>query len=201
MDWSVKGDYAENCNCDIVCPCLYLQPASMGPCHAMLIWDIKEGHCDDVKLDGLKVSAFLQAGAPALTEGNCTLALYIDENASDEQEEAIKKLWGGEGGGHLGVIAGLVSNLVGVKKAKIECDITGVDKTLKIDGVGGWAMSGIANADGKIAHCDSHPLEVNPGTGGVDINKTTSQEYDDFGLSWHTKSDRVGLSGKFAYQP
>ena len=52
MDWSVKGDYAENCNCDIVCPCLYLQPASMGPCHAMLIWDIKEGHCDDVKLDG-----------------------------------------------------------------------------------------------------------------------------------------------------
>ena len=108
---------------------------------------------------------------------------------------------GGEGGGHLGVIAGLVSNLVGVKKAKIECDITGVDKTLKVEGAGGWAMSAIANADGKIAHCDNHPLEVNPGTGGVDINKTTSQEYDDFGLSWHTKSDRVGLSGKFAYQP
>ena len=201
MDWKVAGDYAESCNCDMVCPCIYLQPASMGPCNAMLVWDIKEGHCDDVKLDGVKVSAFLQAGSAALTEGNCKLALYIDESASDEQAAAIEKLWGGQGGGHLGVIASLVSDLVGVKRAKIDCDITGADKTLKVDGAGGWSMSGVANADGKIAHCDNHPLEVNPGCGGVDINKTRNQDYDDHGLSWNTKPDRVGLSGKFSYQP
>ncbi|MBH44885.1 MAG: hypothetical protein CMD88_05455 [Gammaproteobacteria bacterium] len=201
MDWKVSGDYAESCNCDIVCPCLYLQPASMGPCNAMLVWDIKEGHCDDVKLDGVKVSAFLQASSPALTEGNCKLALYIDESASDEQAAAIEKLWGGQGGGHLAVIAGLVSDLVGVKRAKIEASINGSDKSLKVEGAGGWTMSGIANADGKIAHCDQHPLEVNPGCGGVDINKTSSQDYDDHGLSWNTAADRVGLSGKFSYQP
>ena len=92
MDWSVKGDYAENCNCDIVCPCIYLQPASMGPCHAMLIWDIKEGHCDNVKLDGIKVSAFLQAGAPALTEGNCLSLIHISE-PTRQAEIAVYVLW------------------------------------------------------------------------------------------------------------
>ena len=200
MDWKVSGDYAESCNCDVLCPCIFLQPASMGPCNALLVWDIKQGHCDDVKLDGVKVSAYLEAGTENLTDGNCTLALYIDENASDEQAAAIEKLWGGQGGGHLGVIAGLVSNLVGVKRAKIECSIDGKDKFLKVSDAGGWEMSGVANADGEVAHCASHPLEVNPGCGGVDVNVTSSQTYDDHGLSWTTKPSRVGLSGPFSYQ-
>ena len=126
---------------------------------------------------------------------------YANENASDEQAAAIEKLWGGQGGGHLGVIAGLVSNLVGVKRAKIECSIDGKDKFLKVSDAGGWEMSGVANADGEVAHCASHPLEVNPGCGGVDVNVTSSQTYDDHGLSWTTKPSRVGLSGPFSYQP
>jgi len=173
----------------------------MGPCNAMLVWDIKEGHCDGVDLNGVKVSAFLQAGTENLTDGNCSLALYIDESASDEQAAAVEKLWGGQGGGHLGVIAGLVSNLVGVKRAKIECSIDGKDKFLKVTDAGGWEMSGVVDADGKVAHCAHHPLEVNPGCGGVDVNVTSSQTYDDHGLSWNTKPARVGLSGPFSYQP
>ena len=30
MSWSLEGDYAENCNCDIMCPCLYLQTPTEG---------------------------------------------------------------------------------------------------------------------------------------------------------------------------
>jgi hypothetical protein len=43
MSWSLEGDYAENCNCDIMCPCLYLQTPTEGFCEAMLVWDIKKG--------------------------------------------------------------------------------------------------------------------------------------------------------------
>ena len=55
MSWSLKGDYAESCNCDLMCPCLYLQSPTKGFCEAMLVWDISEGNLGDVKLDGLKV--------------------------------------------------------------------------------------------------------------------------------------------------
>ena len=85
MSWSLEGDYAENCNCDIMCPCLYLQTPTEGFCEAMLVWDIKKGHLNDVTLDGLKVSIWLHAPGPQLTEGGFKIALYIDENASDEQ--------------------------------------------------------------------------------------------------------------------
>ena len=87
------------------------------------------------------------------------------------------------------------------KRAKIDCSIDGKDKFLKVSDAGGWEMSGVANADGEVAHCASHPLEVNPGCGGVDVNVTSSQTYDDHGLSWTTKPSRVGLSGPFSYQP
>ena len=76
MSWSLEGNYAENCNCDIMCPCLYLQPPTEGFCEAMLVWDIKTGHLNDVKLDGLKVSIWLHAPGPQLTEGGFKIALY-----------------------------------------------------------------------------------------------------------------------------
>jgi hypothetical protein len=165
----------------------------------MLVWDISKGNLGDVKLDGLKVSAWLHA-PKVLTEGGFQLALYIDENATDEQATAIEELWGGKHGGHLGVIASLVGEIIGVKKAAIEYKMDGNSKTLTVSGAGGWKMSGVESGDGKIAQCNYHPLAINPGY-PVDVNLTTSQEYSDHGRTWNTTASRVGLSGPFAYQP
>jgi len=198
MSWSIKGKYAESCNCDLMCPCLYLQSPTKGFCEAMLIWDIDKGNLGDVKLDGLKVSAWLHAPGN-LTEGGFQLALYVDENADDAQHNAIVELWSGNHGGHLKVIAGLVGEIIGVKKAAIEYKIDGNNKTLNVSGAGGWNMGGVESGDGKVAQCHYHPLAINPGH-PVDVNLTTSQEYSDHGRTWNTTAARVGLSGPFAYQ-
>ena len=198
MSWNLKGDYAESCNCDLMCPCIFLQAPTKGFCEAMLVWDIKEGNLGDVKLDGLKVSAWLHAPS-VLTGGGFQLALYVDENASDAQHDAIVELWSGKHGGHLGVIASLVGEIIGVKKAAITCSIDGGKKTLQVSGAGGWDMAGVESGDGKIAQCNFHPLAINPGF-PVDVNVTSKQEYSDHGRSWNTTPDRVGLSGPFTYQ-
>jgi len=198
MSWSIKGDYAEGCNCDLMCPCIFLQAPTKGFCEAMLIWDIKTGNLGDVKLDGLKVSAWLHAPA-VLTEGGFQLALYVDKNASDAQHDAIVELWSGKHGGHLGVIASLVGEIIGVKKAEIKCSIDSGKKMLQVSGAGGWEMAGVESGDGKIAQCNFHPLAINPGF-PVDVNVTSKQEFSDHGRSWNTTPDRVGLSGPFAYQ-
>ena len=199
MSWSLKGDYAESCNCDLMCPCLYLQSPTKGFCEAMLVWDISEGNLGDVKLDGLKVSAWLHAPGPNLTDGGFQLALYIDENATDEQATAIEELWGGKHGGHLGVIASLVGEVIGVKKAAINFKKDGTKQTLEVSGAGGWDMAGVESGDGKVAQCNYHPLAINPGF-RVDVNMTSKQEYSDHGRTWNTTADRVGLSGPFVYQ-
>ena len=89
-----------------------------GYCEAIVGWNIEKGHCGDVSLDGINVGVWLHSPGN-LTKGNWRLALYVDENANDAQFDAICSLWSGEGGGHLAVIASLVSEVMSAMKAKI----------------------------------------------------------------------------------
>ena len=47
--WWLRGDYFENCNCDIVCPCLFSSKAPMtsapteGACEVSLAFQVDEG--------------------------------------------------------------------------------------------------------------------------------------------------------------
>jgi hypothetical protein len=57
--WRLSGDYFENCNCNVVCPCL-VSPSppmtarpSQGVCDVALVFHIDKGSYDNVSLDGM----------------------------------------------------------------------------------------------------------------------------------------------------
>ena len=104
-NWSVKGNYFESCNCDLVCPCIFLEPPTQGFCEAQVGWTIDEGNLDGVDLSGRKVAAWLHAPCKGetgnLTDGGWSLALYVDDGATDEQFNAICELWSGNHGGRM----------------------------------------------------------------------------------------------------
>lgn len=41
-DWKLEGDYFEGCNCDSICPCIFLQDPDKGFCNAVVAWHIKK---------------------------------------------------------------------------------------------------------------------------------------------------------------
>jgi hypothetical protein len=49
VQWHLSGDYFENCNCDVVCPCLVSKAAPLtsrptqGECNVPLIFHIDSG--------------------------------------------------------------------------------------------------------------------------------------------------------------
>ena len=92
--WQLTGDYFENCNCDVVCPCLASSVApltarpSRGVCDVALIFHIDKGNYGDVALDGLNVSVIVHWPGP-MADGNGTAAAYIDERADDQQTAAL----------------------------------------------------------------------------------------------------------------
>ena len=59
--WQLTGDYFENCNCDVVCPCLVSTAApltarpSQGACDVAIAFHIDRGSYDGVPLDGVRV--------------------------------------------------------------------------------------------------------------------------------------------------
>jgi hypothetical protein len=51
-----RADYIETCNCAHVCPCKFTMIPTQGQCHGVDAFHIREGECDDLRLDGLNVS-------------------------------------------------------------------------------------------------------------------------------------------------
>jgi len=195
-NWKVTGQYFESCNCNAVCPCIFLAPPTEGFCEALVGWHIEKGHLDGVELNNLNVSAWLHSPG-SLTDGNWRLALYIDERATEAQKDAISALWGGEHGGHLAVIAGLVGELMSVKQVPIEFSQKERNHYLKVGIFAENNMQEIEGEDGGEVKISNHPLAVSPSE-PVTISKSKSVTYNDNGINWH-QSETVGLSAPFTY--
>ena len=126
--WQLSGDYFENCNCDVVCPCLVSTQAPMtsrpsqGACEVAIAFHIDRGDYDGVSLDGLNVAVIGRAPGP-MAEGNMTLAAYIDERADDRQMAAIEAIFGGSEGGPIAAFAPLVGEHLGARKVPIRYTI------------------------------------------------------------------------------
>ena len=197
-DWSVQGDYFEACTCDVACPCIFLMPPSKGHCEALVAWNIKKGHLDKTKLDGLNVAVWLRSPG-VLTDGNWKLALYIDDKANPTQRDALENIFGGKLGGHPAVLGGFVTDLLGVKSAPIEFKIDGKKRHLVIKGVADCETFAIDGEDGGDVKVTNHPLAVAPGN-ALTICKSTKVHYKDHGVDWSV-SNQSSLSAPFQYKP
>ena len=197
-NWKVEGKYFEACNCENICPCILLKDPTDGFCEAMIGWHIEKGHCNDVSLDGVKVGAWLHAPGN-LTAGDWKLALYVDDDASEDQFSAICSLWSGDGGGHLGVIASLVSEVVSAKKVKITFESNATKKHLVFEGIGEYDMYPMEGAEGRNVIVTDPPLAVAPGNPIV-VHESKNATYSDNGNSWN-QTGKSGLASPFQYGP
>ena len=81
--WHLSGDYFENCNCSVVCPCLVSKNAPFtsrpteGVCDVAFMFHIESGSFDGATLDGLNVALAVHAPGP-MADGNWSVAAYID---------------------------------------------------------------------------------------------------------------------------
>src|SRR6266852_6079543 len=91
--WQIAGDYFENCNCDVVCPCLFSPAPPMtskptaGACEVAFGFHIERGNHGDTTLDSLNAAIIVRTPGP-MAEGNWSVALYLDERADEQQREA-----------------------------------------------------------------------------------------------------------------
>ena len=97
--WKLEGDYFEGCNCDIVCPCIFLGDPDEGDCHVTCAWHIQKGNYENITLDNLSAVAMFDTPGNMVTGPKWKATLYIDDNASSEQANALTKIYSGQAGG------------------------------------------------------------------------------------------------------
>jgi len=138
--WEIQGRELANCNCAYGCPCQFNALPTDGTCEAAVGYEIDTGHYGDVKLDGLRVSATYKWPG-AVHEGNGEYQLFIDENATPEQRDALEKIVTGEDTEEMATMWWIFTAMCSKKHPtqfrKITTDID-VDKrvgTVKVDGI------------------------------------------------------------------
>lgn len=134
VQWSLQGDYLEACSCDAGCPCKFGADPTKGYCQGVIGFEIHEGNYGDVDLSGLGFAGILHApGAP--WHGDLKVTMYVDEQATPPQREALGAILSGQAGGFLGMFATLVSDDRGVKFAPVRLETDGARRAFTIPGV------------------------------------------------------------------
>jgi hypothetical protein len=196
--WQLTGDYFENCNCDVVCPCLASSVApltarpSRGVCDVALIFHIDKGNYGDVALDGLNVSVIWHTPGP-MADGNWTAAAYIDERADDQQTAALGAIFTGVEGGPMAAFAPLISTQLGVKKVPIRYSIQGKSRSAEIPGIMQMAVEPIPtmHPSGEIWTTLGHPVAPDRIALAMGSSGSTIADY---GMRW----DNSGRNGHYA---
>lgn len=196
--WELSGDYFENCNCDVVCPCLVSSGAPLtarptqGACDVALVFHIDKGKYGDVALDGLNVA--VAAHTPGIMgEGNWTLAAYIDERADDKQTEALGAIFSGAAGGPMAIFAPLVATNLGARKVAITYSVNGKKRTVEIPGVMTMAVEPLPtlHPSGEIWAALGHPVAPDKLALAMGSKGST---FADHGMRW----DNSGKNGHYA---
>ena len=197
MTWSLKGTYFESCNCDVVCPCLFLSDPTEGECTALVGWHIEEGTDEDVSLSGLNVA--LAVHSPGnMAQNQWKVAVYVDEQASEAQNGSLMRIFGGQAGGHPARLATHIGEIVGVKNVPIDFSVKNGKYSLKIPEIADVEINQFTGqGDGPVTVA-GHPLCIAPGFPAT-VAKSEKMTYTDHGKSWEL-SDKTGIFSPFAYQ-
>ena len=99
--WELTGEYAEACNCDVACQCIWLEPPNDNACTAGLAWNITDGRYGDIDLSGRRVGMLIVSDEGVMFDPSTRwdVVLLVDEEATEEERAAIEDIYLGRAGG------------------------------------------------------------------------------------------------------
>jgi len=194
--WKITGTYFEACNCEAACPCVMMSPPTTGECTVLVAWHIDHGNFGSTNLDGLNV--VLAAQVPGhMLQVKWNAAVYLDERAGAEQQQALTQIFGGHAGGVPAVLGSFVGKILGVKTAAIEYRKEGRQRSFSIPGVAGAEIEALLGQGEAEVTIQNHPIAVAPGFPAV-VAKSKKLTYRDYGYNWEI-SGKNGFYSAFNY--
>ena len=196
VQWSMRGDYFENCNCDVICPCVptgFQARPTKGNCDLVLAFNVGQGNYGDVSLNSL--SFVLVLSTPGImSEGNATAALYIDQRGDPQQRDALATIASGQAGGAPALVGQAIpiTNFLGVKFVPISFRKEGHQRGVSIPDVLDFNVEGLPGANPEdVQWLDNVHHPANP---RISLARGTRNTYRDYDLDW----DNTGQNGHFA---
>lgn len=163
MAYDLKGSLLEVCDCDVLCPCWVGENPDNDTCEAIVAWHIDRGAIDGVDVSDLTLASFAHIPDNVLAPESWKVALFVDDRASERQQEALLQVWTGQQGGPVGELVKVIGEVASVERAPIEFTVEDGRGTLRIGEVAEAVMAPFQGATGEVTTLSETVFSTIPG--------------------------------------
>jgi hypothetical protein len=151
MAYHIEGRLLEVCTCNILCPCWVGEDPDHGTCDSSFAWQIDKGTIQGVDVSGRTLALSVHIPGNVLV-GNWRAVVCVDDGSSQEQQEAMLKVFTGQLGGAIADLAGLIGEVIAVERAPISFTVQEGKGTLTIGSVVDAELAPFQGATGSPAY-------------------------------------------------
>jgi hypothetical protein len=163
MAYQLEGKLLEVCDCNVLCPCWIGEDPDNKTCDTVFAYHMDKGTIDGTDVSGLNLS--LVAHIPGnILQGNWKVAVFVDERATPQQQDALLSVWTGKLGGPVADLAKLVGEVVSIQRAPISFSVAEGQGTLRIGDVVEAVMSPYKGPTGKVTTLNESAFSTIPGS-------------------------------------
>ena len=157
--WTLKGEYFENCNCEVLCPCIVqgtgIDPTD-GHCDVAFAFHITDGQFNGVSLNGLNFVAACLTPGP-MEAGNWT----SPSTSTSAPIPSNGKPWNRSLSGRMGSPAerwlAMTTDFKGIKYVPIDFKIEGKTRSVTIPNILSFNVEGITKRNQPDESCCAIP--------------------------------------------
>lgn len=190
VPYDLRGDLIEACSCMGPCPCWVGDDPDNGACNSFTGYHFRSGKARGVDVSGISTVSLVQIPGN-VADGNWTEVMFISDNATDEQQDALMDALQGRLGGPLADLAGLISNRLATYRVPIDYTIengTGIVKVGHPSGSGfaiDATMEPYRGPDGNPTKLVNSSWNTIPGNEAL-VGKATHNTINvpDHGMEW-----------------
>ena len=199
MAYQLEGSLLEVCTCNILCPCWVGEDPDGGKCDGVLSWHFDKGTVNGTDVAGRTFTILTHIPGNIL-EGNWKIVVYIDDGATDEQQQALLDVWTGKLGGPVADLAQLVGEVLAVERAPTTFEVEGVKGTLKIGSAIHAEMEPFKGATGESTALHDSVFTTIPGSPAY-VGKASSYKVDvsNYGFEIDLR-DHNAVQGSFRFE-
>jgi hypothetical protein len=198
--YQLEGSLLEVCSCDVLCPCWIGEDPDQGTCDSVIAYHFDKGTINGVDVSGLTLVSVVNIPGNIL-EGNMRQLVYVDDQASDEQADAMLDAFSGKLGGPLADLAELVGERVAIERASIKHEIVEGAGKLTVGEKIQAAMHPYTGPDGSTTTLNNSIFSTVPGSPAfVGVADTQKIDIPEHGYQWaYEKKNAIQSDWKLDY--
>lgn len=200
MAYKLEGKLLEVCNCNVLCPCWIGEDPDNGTCDTVVAYNIERGTINGTNVSGLTLA--LAAFIPGnILQGNWRVAVFVDDKATPQQQEALLNVWTGKLGGPVADLAKLVGEVLTVQRAPITFTVSGGEGTLKIGDAVETIMAPYKGATGNPTTLNESVFSTIPGSPAY-VSKASKYRRNtkQYGLADVNLQNSNAIQGAFLFE-